>query len=121
MEIPKNLDEWEQVARAAAARPGVVGRITDVIDRLVAAGRPIDDPPQRAGPSGTYHPPPFPEPSESENNENDYAEAATSRKHKRPRNPFILDEAEEEDDDGDEDEDELEPDYTDFDFIDDDD
>ena len=54
LEIPDNLDEWEQAARAAAARPGVAGRITDVIDRLFApAGRPIDEPPQRAGPSGT--------------------------------------------------------------------
>ena len=28
LEIPDNLDEWEQAARAAAARPGVAGRIT---------------------------------------------------------------------------------------------
>ena len=78
LEIPDNLDEWEQAVRAAAARPGVAGRITDVIDRLVAAaGRPIDDPPQRAGPSGTYHPPPSPEPvrrdSSDDNDENDAA------------------------------------------------
>ena len=70
------------------ARPGVVGRLTDVIDRLVAAGRPIDDPPERAGPSGTYHPPPSPEPAESDSSENDenVPVAATSRKRKRPRN-----------------------------------
>ena len=43
LEISHNLDEYEQAARAAAARPGIVGRITDVIDRLVAAGRPIGD------------------------------------------------------------------------------
>ena len=87
LESPDNLNEWEQAARATAARPGVAGRITDVIDRLVADGRSIDNPPQRAGPSGTYHPPPSPEPARcdsSENDEND-AEAATSRK--RPRNP----------------------------------
>ena len=111
LEIPENLEEWEQVARAAAARPEVVGRITDVIDRLVAAGRPIDDTPQRAGPSGTYHPPPSPEPAGSEND----AEAATSRTRKRPRNPLILDEAEEDDDD----EGEADTDYDDYDFIDD--
>ena len=121
LEIPENLEEWEQVAHAAAARPGVVGRITDVIDRLVAAGRPIDDPPQRAGPSGTYHPPPSPEPARSDSSENDEndAEAATSRKRKCPRNPFILDEAEEEGDD--DDEGEVDTDVNDYDFIDDDD
>ena len=43
LEIPQNPDEWEQAARAAAARPGVVGWITDVIDRLVAAGRLCSD------------------------------------------------------------------------------
>ena len=57
MEITDNPDEWEEAARKAAARPGDAERITDVIDRLVAAGRPIDDYPERAGPSGTYHPP----------------------------------------------------------------
>ena len=121
LEIPENLEEWEHVARAAAARPGVVGRIIDVIDRLVAAGRPIDDPPQRAGPSGTYHPAASPEPTESENDEN-VPVAATSRKRKRPRNPFILDEAENEDDEEEnKEEEDIEPDYNDVDFIDDDD
>ena len=122
LEIPENLEEWEQVARAAAARPGVVGRFTDVINRLVAAEQPIDDPPQLAGPSGTFHPPQSPEPARrdsSENDEND-VEAATSRKRKRPKNPFILDEAEEEDDDDDEEE-EVDNDVNDYDFIDDDD
>ena len=92
-EIPDNLDEWEKAAREAAARPGRADRITDVINRLVAAGGPIDDPPQRAAPSGTFHPPPFPEPARRDSSENDKndAEAATSRKCKRPRNPFILD------------------------------
>ena len=118
LEIPENLEEWEQMARAAAARPGVVGRITDVIDRIVAAGRPNDDTPQRAGPSGTYHPPPSPEPARSDSSEND-AEAATSRKRKRPRNPFFLDEAEEDDDD--DEEGEVDTDVNDYDFIDDDD
>ena len=124
LEIPDNLDEWEQVARAAAARPGVVGRLTDVIDRLVAAGRPIDDPPERAGPSGTYHPPPSSEPAGSDSSENDenVPVAATSRKRKRPRNPFILDEAEDQDDEEEnEEEEDIEPDYNDVDFIDDDD
>ena len=48
MEIPDILDEREQAARESAARPGVVGRITDIIDRLAATRRPIDAPPQRA-------------------------------------------------------------------------
>ena len=107
-------------ARAAAARPGVTGRITDVIDRLIAAGRPIDDPPQRAGPSGTYHPPPSPEPAKRDSSDdNDENDDATSRKRKRPRNPFILDEAEDYDDDEGELE-ELDADYYDYEFIDDD-
>ena len=134
-EIPQNPDEWEQVARAAAARPGVAGRITDVIERLVAAGRPPNDSTQRAGPSGTYHPVPSPEPAwrdwsdEDEVDENNFeAHAATSRKRKRPRNPFILDEAVEaaEDDEEEEEEEEegkleeLDTDYNDYEFIDDD-
>ena len=125
LEIPHSLDEWEQAARAAAARPGVAGRITDVIDRLVAAGRPITNSPQRAGPSGTYHPVPSPEPSrpdssdDGEVDENDFeAHAATSRKRKRPRNPFILYEAAEAEDDEEEEEelgelDEFDTDYND--------
>ena len=104
MEIPDNQDEWDQAAREAAARPGVAGRITDVIDRLVAAGPPIDDFSERAGPSGTYHLPPSPVPARrdsSESDENDAeAHAVPSRKRKRPRNPFIVDEAAEDDDEG---------------------
>ena len=49
LEISDNLDEWKQVAREAAARPGRADRITDVINRLVAAGGPIEDPLQRDG------------------------------------------------------------------------
>ena len=76
MEIPDNLNEWEQAARKTAARPGVVGRHTNDIDHLVAAGRPIDDQPERAGPSGTYQPPPSPGPARRDSSEND-EEAAT--------------------------------------------
>ena len=57
LEIPDNQDEWEQAARAAAARPGIGGIITDIIDRLAEAGRPVSDSLQSAGPSETYHPP----------------------------------------------------------------
>ena len=116
MEIPDNPDEWEQAAREAAARPGVVGRITDVINRLVAAGRPIDDPPERSGPSGTYRPPPYPEPAQRDSSDDDENDPATARKRNRPDNPFILNEAEEDDDD----EEEIDTDYNDYDFIDDD-
>ena len=121
LEIPNNLEEWEHAQREAAARPGVVGRLTDVINRLVAAKLSNDDLTQRAGPSGTYHPPPSPVPARrdsSQNDEND-AEAATSRKRKRPRNPFILDEAKEYDDD--DEEEEVDTVFNDYDFIDDDD
>ena len=41
MEIPGDLAEagdWEEAARAAAERPGVGGRIGDVIERLIAQG-----------------------------------------------------------------------------------
>ena len=114
MKIPDNPDVWEQAAREAAARPGVAGRITDVIDRLVAAGRPIDDFSERAGPSGTYHPPSSPVPARRDSSESDKndaeAHAATSRKRKRPRNPFILDDAAENDDEGG-----LDIDYNDYD------
>ena len=123
LKIPDHLDEVEQAARAAATRPGVADRITDVIDRLVAAaGRPIDDPQQRAGPSGTYHPPPSPEPPRRDSSDNnDENDGATSRKRKRTRNPFILDEAEDDDDDDDEGElEELGADYYEYEFIDDD-
>ena len=135
MEIPQNPDEWEQAARAAASRPGVAGRITDVINRLVAAGRPPNDSSQRAGPSGTYHPMPSPEPSrcdwtdEDEVDENIFeAHAATSRKRKHLRNPFILDktvDAAEVDDEEEVEEKEIElkkfdTDYNDYEFIDDD-
>ena len=124
LEIPENLEEWEQVARAAAARPGVVGRITNVINRLVAAGRLIDHPPQRAGPSETFNLPASQEPSGSDSSDDDetVVEAATSRKRKRPRNPFILDEAEGDDDEEEnEEEEEEDTDYNDYEFIDDDD
>ena len=114
MKIPDNQDEWDQAAREAAARPGVAGRIIDVIDRLVAAGRPINDFPERSWASGKYHPPPSPAPERrdsSESDENDVeSHVATSRKRKRPRNPFILDEAAEDDDEG-----ELDTDYNDYD------
>ena len=131
LEIPDNLDEWEQVAREAAARPGIAGRITDVIDRLVATGRPISDSPQRDVPSGTYHPVASPvsaqrdSSDDGEVDENDPdAHTATSRKRKRPRNPFILDEAAAaEDDEHDAEDNELEQfdtDYNDYEFIDDD-
>ena len=116
MEVPGNLDQWEQAAREAASRPGVVGRITDVIDRLVAAGQPNDDPTERAGPSGTYRPPPSQEPARCGSSDDEENDAATARKRNRPRNPFILDEAEEDDDD----EEEFDTDYNDYDFIDDD-
>ena len=130
-EIPQNPDEWEQATRAAAARPGVAGRITDVIDRLVAAGRPSSDSTQLAGPSGTYHPVTSPEPArrdwsdDGEVDENDAeVHAATSRKRKRPRNPFILDEAEVDEAEEEEEEEgeleELDTDYNDYEFIDDD-
>ena len=114
MEIIDNPDEWEQAARETAARSEVAGRITDVIHRLVASKRPIDDFPKRAGPSETYHPPPAPVPARrdsSESDENDAeSHAATSRKRKRPRNPFILDKAPEDDDES-----ELDIDYNDYD------
>ena len=113
MEIPDNHDDREQAARATAARPGVAGRITDVNARLAAAGRPIDDFPERAGPSGTYHPPPSPEPARRDSSDDDEDDAATSRKRNRPRNPFILNEAEEDDDD----EREFDNDYDDYYFI----
>ena len=114
MEFPGNLDQWEQAASEAAARPGVVGRITDVIDRLIAAGGPIDDPHERAGPSGTYRPPPSPEPVRRDSSDDEENETATARNRNRPKNPFILDEAEE---DEDEDEGELDTDYNDYNFI----
>ena len=131
LEIRDNLDEWEQVAREEAARPGIAGRITDVIDRLVGTGRPISDSPQRAGPSGTYHPVASPvsaqrdSSDDGEVDENDpEARAATSRKRKRPRNPFILDEAAADDDDEHDAEDyeqeQFNTDYNDYEFIDDD-
>ena len=147
MEIPHNIDEWEQAARTAEQRPGIAGRLTDVIDRLVAAGRPISDSPQRAGPSGTYQHslihttyqhsstyfhsgvrperkspvPAWRASSDDEVDENDAEpSAAMSRTRKRPRNPFILDEAEDdEDDDPDDQMEEFDSDYSDYEFIDD--
>ena len=120
VEIPNNLDKWEQAAREAAAQPGVAGRLTDAINHIVAAGGPIADPPQRAGPSGTYQPPPSPMPTRrdsSDDDENDIE--AEVRNRQRPRNPFILEEAEEEVDDNDDGE--LDTYYNDYDFIEDDD
>ena len=95
LEIPDNLDEWEQVARAAAAHPGIAGRISDVIDRLVAADRLVINSPQRAGPSGMCRLTlsPLPVRRDSSNDGEVDENAATSRKRKRPKNPFILDEA----------------------------
>ena len=117
LEISDNLDESEQAALEAAARPRVSGRITDVIDHLVADGRPISDSPQRAGPSGTYHPAPSPVQARRDSSDDDEKDAATSRKRKRPRNPFILDEAAEDDDDGKLEE--IDADFIDYEFIDD--
>ena len=114
--------------RAAAARPGIANRITDVIDRLVGAGRPINDSLQRPGPGVTYLPvtTPVPAPCDSSDDEVDEYDAETSaatlRTRKLPRNPFILDEAAEAEDD-EEDEDQLEnfdSEYIDYEFIDDD-
>ena len=51
LEIPHNMDEWERAAPAATERPRIAGRLSDVIDRLVAAGPPISDSPQRVGQS----------------------------------------------------------------------
>ena len=102
--IPDNPDEREQAAREAAACPKVAGIVSDVIDRLVAARWPINDFPERAGPSGTYHPPPSPVPARGDSSESDKtdaeAHAGTSRKRKRLKNPFILDEAAEDNDEG---------------------
>ena len=61
-DVALSTGDWDKAAKVAAARPGVPGRIEDVLQRLFAAGRPVSPPPppvfdtQRAGPSGTHRP-----------------------------------------------------------------
>ena len=122
LEIKHNLDEWKQVARKAAARPGIAGKINDVIDSLVAAGRPNSDslPAERVGPSGINQLN-FSAASARANSsdDDDEPQAGASGMRKRPRNPFILDETEEAAD-NDEELEAFHYHYNDYEFLDDD-
>ena len=105
-DVALSTGDWDKAARAAAARPGVRGRVEDVLQRLIVAGRTVSTPPppplsqqpdtacqcpdasQRAGPSGTYHPDP---------------------KAKRAQVYSSVDDDDEEDEDGDDEEEDDEP------------
>ena len=125
LKILHNSEEWVKAAREAASRPGIAGRITEVIDRLSGAGQPISDLSQRAESSGTNQPIQSLASSLRDSSDDDYEERQDpiQRTRKRPKNPFILDEAIEADDDdndlGEEKEEEIGCDYDDYEFIDD--
>ena len=92
LKIIHSLDEREQAARAAAARNGIAERITEVIYRLVAAGRFTSNSTLRAGPSGMNHfvPVATPRGGDSIDCDDDQSQAASSRIRKRQRNSFIV-------------------------------
>ena len=94
--------DWDKAAKMAAARPGVSGRIKDVLQRLFAAGRPVSPPPvfiaQRAGPSGTHRPDPKAKRALIYSSDDDDDDMPVRRHCKRAGNPLDLDEAAEADD-----------------------
>ena len=104
-DVALSTGDWDKAAKVAAARPGVPGRIEDVLQRLFAAGRPVSPPPQppvfdaqRAGPSGTHRPDPKAKRALIYSSDDDDKEEPLRRRRKRARNPFVFDEEVEADD-----------------------
>ena len=107
-DVALSTGDWDKAAKVAAERPGVPGRIEDVLQRLFAASRPVSPPPppppvfvaQRAGPSGTRRPDPKAKRALIYSSDEDDVDddVPVRRRRKRARNPFVLDEAAEADD-----------------------
>ena len=126
-EIPSDValatGDWDLAAQAAARRPGVPGRVDDVLQRLFAAGMPLATTPlagdvpasggspyslqdTRSGPSGTHHPEPNAKRAQlySSDDDDDDEDEPVPRRRMRGRNQFVLDEAAEDDEDDEDDE-----------------
>ena len=111
-DVALSTGDWDKAAQVAAARPGVTGRIDDMLQRLFAAGRPVSTPPpqppvfdaQRAGPSATNHPEDKAKRARIDSTDTDGSgddiEPVRQVRSKRGRNPFILYEAADEENEG---------------------